>query len=63
MEKFKLKDMYMSCTSPLFCNRKVWESAPGRLAGDDMMSADVVPSPATPHRGALKADPDPVEHQ
>lgn len=35
----------------------------GHLGGDDIMNADAAQSPATPHRGALKANPDPVEHQ
>lgn len=42
-------------------NRSV--SAVRRLGGRDTMSADAVLSPAELPREALKANPDPVDHQ
>lgn len=39
---------------PLFC---------AHLDDGDIMSVDVVLSRVVPHRGALKANPDPVDHQ
>lgn len=50
-------------TRPLPHSMYVWESVLCCLGGDDIMNAHAAQSPATPHRGALKANPDPVDHQ
>lgn len=53
-------------TNKLVDSMKVWllsESVLCCLGGDDIMNADASQNPATPHRGALKAIPDPVDHQ